>query len=185
MRTKLIGITGRLGSGKDTLCTELLKIKPGIRRAWADPLKEAAIAMFGGDRRQWFGSQADKAEIMPYWADKLGPDWSSGRKIAQRFGTEVMRSTVHPDFWIMVFENFYQAHKHELIIVPDVRFDNEAQFILDNKGVVIRTINTNQPAAEDTHVSEAGVSEHLITLESVADNVAEIAENAKYIAIHL
>lgn len=48
MRTKLIGIGGKYGSGKDFFATMIASIRPGIKIVhFADDLKEMAVSIFG------------------------------------------------------------------------------------------------------------------------------------------
>jgi len=48
------------------------------------------------------------------------------------------------------------------IVIDDVRFDNEAEFIRDMGGTILEVKRTKLDENNDTHISEAGLSENFI-----------------------
>lgn len=157
----LLGLHGRMGSGKDTAATllkkryeELSTNLDGINveedydiksAAFADPLKNACQILFGGQRYNYFGTQAEKAEPAPFWGSHIGEEWGTYRGILQQFGTNVMRHHVHPDFWVYSMQDKIQRAAYEdtdLFMVTDVRFPNEAKMIRELGGKVIHLVYT-------------------------------------------
>lgn len=179
----LIGLTGSMGSGKDTFY-KILKNEYDIdikRLAFGDNVKRAAYAIFGGDRNKYFGTQEEKNEELPFWKAELGEAYSTYRKIAQTFGTEICRHNIHQDVWVLSLESkvkeLLSSGKH--VAVTDVRFDNEAKMIQSYGGLVIEMINTNNTHVGNEHASEAGVSPELIDMQIVADNLSELSSCAR------
>jgi hypothetical protein len=156
----LLGLHGRMGSGKDTAASFIKKHYIGLSEnfdgidiednlksaAFADPLKVACQAMFGGDRKNYFGTQEDKAQEAGAWGTHIGPQWGTYRGILQQFGTNVMRHHVHPDFWVYAMkEKIVRARLNgtDLFVITDVRFPNEAKMIRAAGGKVVHVVYTD------------------------------------------
>ena len=169
LRLRLVGLHGRLQSGKDTFGRALADHARVHHISFANALKEACIAIFGGDRENYFGSDAEKNQIAEFWAVRLGDDWSTYRKIMQRTGTEVFRENVHWQIWVWATElriiQLYQDGElkdDDVLLWADVRYDNEAYAIRKFGGVVLHVINTNQPQTTAAHSSEAGIDANFV-----------------------
>lgn len=158
----IIGFTGKKRSGKDTAASVF--IAEGFRQvSFADPMKLMMKTLL-----QYRGMPENL--IDRHLHDDLKESYTgylSGntpRHALQTLGTEWGRNLLHPDFWIETFRD-HVKDSGENIVIADVRFDNEAAAIIDMGGEVIEI---NRPSlsslAEDTHPSEGGVSEDLITM---------------------
>lgn len=150
----LIGIHGKARTGKDTCAGHLVKEHGFIRQAFADPLKRAAQQMFGlTDDQTWQDSL--KEEVIPYWG-------ISPREMFQKLGTEAGREVFGNDLWLKRWMKFYDefgASAH--IVVPDVRFDNEANLIRSLGGTILLLSSEREGGLEakaKTHASEGGIS---------------------------
>lgn len=157
---KLIGITGKAGSGKDTLADALVLEYGAVKYNFALPLKQALNAMFGWTMDQW-NDREWKEGIIP-WLGK------SPRMLAQTLGTEWGRELVHPELWVLLAEQRYKAHVAQgpdrvPFVIPDVRFDNEAIMIRQLGGVVIEAVRP-QAQAIAAHKSENGLKAGLVDL---------------------
>lgn len=170
-----IGITGTMQSGKDTLANAIADAAPVEWRQpfyhFADPLKEMTQALLGGTASNYWGRDADK-NAPTCFDDDLGPAFATYRTALQYLGTEVFRAHVRPDFWVVLTKHRIDAHlaanpnRNVLILFPDVRFDNEAKFIRSRDGLIVRIWRTDGKVGTSGiagHVSEAGISEDLIT----------------------
>lgn len=151
----LIGLCGPAGSGKDTVAKYMANC--GFTRyTLAMPLKKGLEAMFGIDLATWDNREVKEA-VIP-WIGK------SPRQLAQTLGTEWGRQQVHPQIWVNLMLHNWDMVRQSLsprMVVTDVRFDNEAQAIIDAGGTVWRVERERvTPVAE--HVSEKGVSPALI-----------------------
>lgn len=214
----LVGIHGQIGHGKDTFCKNLEKYREVRHMSFANPLKESLQKILGGDLKHYFGTQADKACPLPqFWLDRLQMGWESlhpeqahnstkwktYREALQLFGTEVGRNLIASNIWVWavewrIVEGYLSGEfdENDLIVFADVRFDNEAEAILNWGGNVFRIVNTNlEDEVEDlvehslpgakaddfsSHVSEKILPPHLLTrtylCRSVDDNARAAAE---------
>jgi hypothetical protein len=151
---KLIGITGQKRSGKNTVASIIRKIRPEFNREYAvaDPLKQACKAMFG--LSNW--ELENKDTIIK----RLG---ISTREILQKIGTDVVRDTFLKLFPDLKPKNLWLYHLQqaiddsEYLIVPDIRFPDEAKVIEDNGGIIIRVVRNNDRS--DKHESESHINE--------------------------
>ncbi len=179
---RIIGITGKKGCGKSTFAKELGRscARPHVRLAFADALRDVAKAVFGSEYR----SQEEKAATDAFWAERLGDDWSTGRKILQRLGTEVFREHLNRDIWLHVMElrvtRELQANPNALITIEDVRYDNEAEFIRACGGIIVQLVREDQTTAPvDGHASEAGIDPSFVAHIYACDSVACLKNVAK------
>lgn len=147
----LVGICGVAGCGKDTVFALLKELHPKFERmAFADPLKSAAGTLFGWESKDLF-----KNEFKNYWDTYWG---LSVRDAYQRLGTECMRANFGDDFWVKRWELEYLKSKSD-VIMTDVRFDNEADYIRKAGGQILHLYRDGSglKESEGEHASEAGV----------------------------
>lgn len=164
-KTKLIGIAGKKGAGKDTAAQYLSRVY-GLRiLSFADPIKDALAVMFGVPV-SLFHDPETKEIPSP---ELLG---FSPRFLMQTLGTEWGRDTVRSTLWIdlLIRKAKKVRSSYAGVVVPDVRFDNEAEAIR-SAGGAIWLIRRNQETAADQHPSEVGVSPSLIdfTIDNTRD----------------
>ena len=149
---KLIGLTGKARSGKDTVAQMLYAQHAFTRIAFADPLKLAAQQMFGLTTEQtWHDSH--KEEVISYWG-------MSPRQMFQLFGNEAVKPVFGADVWIKRWNMSYSFFKDtDDIIVPDVRFDHEAAHIRALGGVIVEIQRgVGLVGSTGDHASERGLS---------------------------
>lgn len=148
----LIGITGRAGSGKDTVAGYLQHRYGFEPMAFADPLKEAAAILFNLPV-YYFHDRELKEQVIEDWG-------MSPRRMAQVFGTEAVRANFGADFWIKRWLQEYRSRVVSTnVVLTDVRFNNEAQAVRDLGGTIVhieRPGFTCLDLAASAHVSEAG-----------------------------
>ena len=139
----IIGITGKAGAGKSTVAamlhSRLTQYNPHII-SLAEPIKEMLHVALGVEK--------DKPVFI---VD------SSWRYMAQTLGTEWGRNLISEDIWLNVLK---QKCKGRIVIVPDVRFENEAAFCREY-GILlhIERIDYNNLliTKETEHASEQGI----------------------------
>lgn len=194
---KLIGIHGHAGSGKDTIAEYLMNQYNSSYYSFADPLKEAAARMFGIDEDEFYNPTA-KEIPNDFW--KVSP-----RQIAQFVGTEMVRDTIErllpevgKDFWIRrmnkTLKDAFPSDTLRLVTIPDVRFQNELDWVLSNNGIII---HLTRPGADGTvgipnHSSEAKLDTERSgvyhvhndsTLDDLFDKVNDILSQVNFITI--
>lgn len=134
----IIGITGLIGSGKDTIASHLVEKYGYERYSWATPLKDITSTLFGWDRDMLEGTtpqQREKREQKDeWWSEKLGLQNCTPRLILQLIGTEVMRDALHKDIWILA--GMKRIAGKQNVVIPDTRFPNEIAAIKEMGGVI-------------------------------------------------
>ncbi len=154
---KIVGISGWIGSGKDTVADFLVQNHGFIRHSWASSLKDAVSSIFGWDREMLEGltveSRIEREKIDQWWANRLGMPDLSPRKILQLWGTEVGRRSFHDDIWIASVENRIRNQSGRYVI-SDCRFPNELQSIKNSGGITIWVVRGDLPVWYDTALEE-------------------------------
>lgn len=172
---KLIGITGKARSGKDTIARHLWVQHAFTRIAFADPLKLAAQQIFGLTHDQTWNDDMKEA-VIEFWG-------MSPREIFQKLGTEAIKGTFGPDTWVKRWSLSYgPLMDTDDVIVPDVRVDEEATYIRSLGGIIIEVRRgAGLVGSTGNHVSELGLStlpEHTIenygTVEELYTEVDKI-----------
>jgi len=158
---RLIGLCGAAGAGKGSVAT-ILRSLGFVEVSFADPLY-AAVAAITGIPTDRLRDRAVKEAVIP-WVGK------SPRQLLQTLGTEWGRQMVCDDLWVL--SALRAASRHDRVVVPDVRFDNEARAIRERGGVVLKVVRPGAScltADTSAHESEAGISVDLVDCEIVND----------------
>lgn len=170
---QIVGINGYKQSGKDTAAMHLIEKYNFERRAFADKVKKVLAVIFDIPPELMNGSEEDKNQATALrWVDltpeirkdrdeRRYPEVLSIREALQIFATEVCRSKI-PDIWVR-FVNLDAGN----IVFSDVRFENEAKFIKEKGGIIIRV--TRPGAAGSNHASEEEMDKSLIDYEVTND----------------
>lgn len=148
----LIGITGPARAGKSTVARYLVE-HGFVEVSFAAPIKRAIATAFDIDIADL--ERADFKEAALPWLGK------SPRYLLQTLGTEWGRKMVAPDLWLIIAARRIEkarAGGAVGVIVSDVRFDNEADFILARQGELWR-IWREAAAAVRAHESERGIND--------------------------
>lgn len=144
----IVGITGLPRSGKDTVADFLIAKHPGTYKySFAEPIVNMLNAGFNQDFRSDYWTERKKEPI-----PLLG---KSPRELMQTLGTEWGRHHVHPDLWVfLAAQRFIQTG--DGMIIPDVRFENEADFVRKRGGVIIHV--SKYDVKSTGHVSDNKIS---------------------------
>ena len=154
----IIGLCGLAGSGKDEVAAILSRRYRFAAISFAGPIYKAVSEITGlpPDRLK---DREQKERPIP-WLGK------SPRELLQTLGTEWGRQMVRDDIWVKIAmrraseQERYGWHS----VITDVRFDNEAEVILEAGGQVWRVERPGAGLSGQAagHPSEAGISNHLI-----------------------
>lgn len=150
--SKIIGICGFMGSGKDTIADYLVNNHGFRRESFANSLKDAVAAAFNWDRDMLEGrskqSREWREQVDPWWAKRLDIPNLTPRWVLQYFGTDVVRNKFHDDMWIASLENRL-AKSSDDIVITDCRFPNELKAIWNAGGSCIRVKRGAEPSWYD------------------------------------
>jgi hypothetical protein len=170
MTTKIIGVCGFIGSGKDTAADYLVNFHEFRRDSFASTLKDAVAAVFGWDREMLEGRTKQAREwreqVDPWWSTRLDMPNLTPRWVLQWWGTEVCRKSFHDDIWIASLEARLR-NTTDNIVISDCRFPNEIKAIRNAGGQVIRVVRGEDPEWYDIAIStNAGTFNHMATAYS-------------------
>lgn len=147
----IIGIIGRKGSGKDTMADRIIQISSPnttIKYSLANPIKNACRDLFRLTDDQLY-DETEKERPDHRWNHR------SPRQLMQWLGTDVFREQFGTDFWLQharwAIDDL--ARVYRVIIIPDIRFTNEASFVRSFKNHLLIRIHRDSGDG-DPHTSE-------------------------------
>jgi hypothetical protein len=173
----IIGLSGYARSGKDTVA-ELLVLNYGFKRmAFADGIRQALLTL-----NPILQDDLRLNDVVDEHGWEVAKSKDEVRRLLQVMGTEVGRKLIHEDVW--VWRLFNSVKEGERIVIPDVRFPNEAQMIESQGGEVWR-INRHNHSAVNDHISEHAMDNHMFkraiyndgTLDDLADEIFMLMHN--------
>jgi hypothetical protein len=168
----LIGISGKIGSGKDTVggVLQLYFATHQPADAWeikkfAGKLKDIAEILTGIPKVN-FEMQHFKQSNLPEEWNKNGEPMTA-RSLLQIVGTDAMRDQLHENVWVNAL--FADYNENSRWIITDVRFPNEAEAIKKHGGIVIRI---NRDVDTNNHLSETALDDY--EFDYVIDNNSDM-----------
>jgi hypothetical protein len=152
----IIGLTGRVGCGKDTAASAIIETMGFEKASFAEPLKATLCYLFGWNMKQWEDLEWKETPNDACFG-------KTPRYVAQTFGTDWGRNMIDHNIWV---ELAIRELAGDRIVFTDVRFDNEAQAIRDAGGYVVEVVRRQEGSRTDynTHSSEAGIDRRLIDI---------------------
>ena len=151
----LVGIVGFIGSGKNSVSATFVR-KGFTHDSFARPLKDACASIFAWPRDLLDGttpaSRVWREQPDAFWTNHLGRQLTP-RAALQWLGTDVVRDTLHTDFWLLSLLKRTQGQRR--VVITDVRFANEIRAIKRRGGVIIRVRRGPEPAWFDAAAAAA------------------------------
>lgn len=154
---KIIGITGRARSGKDTLAGYLVENHGFAKITLAGPIRRFVGELTGLSEAELTDGPLKEAPLA--WLGGVSP-----RRMMQTLGTEWGRNMIADELWLLVAQRQIELAKRNGmagVVISDVRFDNEAEFVRALGGRIVGLLRDGSGAVE-AHVSEAGVDSRLV-----------------------
>jgi hypothetical protein len=176
----LIGLCGKAGSGKDSVADHLVTDLGFAKISLAAPIKRMLNVVLETGMQRWNDRKWKEAPLGGIWGDV------SPRILAQTLGTEWGRDCVGEDIWCELALQMAEYEGLGDLVIPDVRFDNEACVIRERGGLLLEVVRPGIDSVA-THVSEAGVCPGLIhgtvmndgTLEDIPANLRSALDCVK------
>ena len=201
----IIGISGRMGSGKNTVGDIIEKIcltNEGPlfeQRSFAGKLKQIASLLTGIHVKKFENQEFKKLDMNPEWG-------MTYREFLQKLGTEAMRDGLHTNVWVnALFADYKRAldlvksedTKYDLKveevgeypnwIITDMRFPNEMEAVKERGGITIRVVRQDMHSLEamiPAHASETALDDVEFDYEIINDaGIPELIEKVREILI--
>jgi hypothetical protein len=143
----LIGLLGRISSGKGTVADELVNTHGFRQDSYAATLKDITAVLFNWDRAMLSGdtpeSRDAREQVDEWWSEKLGIPNFTPRLALQLIGTDVFRNNFHQDIWVLSVMARYRGSEN--VVISDCRFPNEIQTIRQVGGRIIQVDRGTEP----------------------------------------
>jgi len=172
----IISITGKIGSGKDTIADIIIQHTPyhdwKIKK-FAGKLKDIAEILSGVPKINFEDQEFKKQD--------MGPEWGmTYRDLLQKLGTEAMRNGLHENVWVnALFADYhFNIEKDEQMpnwLITDCRFPNELEAVKTHKGITIKVIRDSGNTIGTTHASETALDDYT-EWDYVVDNNGSIED---------
>ena len=187
---KLIGITGKKFSGKSTLAAMICEEYKAVELAFANPLKEICAKAFSVPLVFFHDAGLKEKTIA-----ELGV---SPRQMLQTIGMffRDIKAVHLPELaidnpWVYNVEKEIkyiraQSEDVKIIVVSDVRFQDEYDMIKKNGGRIIRVVRRMLDSEENPHISETYMKNFIsdITIEN-NDSLSDLRKNLSKISFSI
>lgn len=155
----IIGFGSTAQVGKDTAAEYLEKKFPGrVKRvSFADKVKEVSMELYDLTREQCYGPKEIKEKVDPRYG-------KSPRELMQRVGDK-LRKLISETIWIdVVFDKTipeYLAEGYNVFVVSDVRYPNEGNKVLQEKGTLVKIVrDAGGTSVGADHPSETSMKDY-------------------------
>ena len=207
----IIGIAGRIGSGKDTvgeIIQELCLSNHGPVfevKKFAGKLKQIASLLTGipvedfEDQEfkksylgaEWGTVESNPLNAVPVFENIEFNHLMSVRELLQKLGTEAIRDGLHPNAWVNALMCEYKRPKMSEYnpsnwIITDVRFPNELEAVEDVKGLTIKVVRPVEKSKTSVrlHPSETSLDKAEFDYEIINDgSIEDLIEKVRQILI--
>lgn len=168
---QIIGINGMAGVGKDTVADYLCSEFGFVKYGFADPLK-AMLKAIGVDPK----TRGEKEGVNPVFG-------VTNRSMMETLGTEWMRDCVAQDGWLRLasrrlaelkaLNSFDAVPQVRGMVICDVRYENEADWIRENGGQVWQVL---RPSVTQTSAHKSNAILRVPHVDKVLVNMGTIEE---------
>jgi hypothetical protein len=171
----VVGLMGAAESGKNTAATLLSEslatnFDTVVEAAFATLLKQAVYELDPVIGWSSSGGIRVSGEVDRLGWDEVKKTYPEARRLLQRMGTEVGRNLFGNDFWVTSLGDNVKSRAagNTLVLITDVRFENEVEFIKSELGGMVihlsRAAGNSLGDEAKKHASEQDLS-HLADAE--------------------
>lgn len=161
---RVIGLGGRLRSGKDAVADHLVAKHGFAKNGMSDPLLEAALVLdpyvawdYDHVTPGTLTRLSEMVRVAGYVEAKKNPEV---RRFLQVLGTDFGRQMVGENLWVDMAEKTIYKHFREgrSVAITGIRYPNEVEMIRQAGGVSVWVERDSQASADHSaHISENGV----------------------------
>ena len=185
----IIGVAGKLESGKDTYSDYLAAHHGYTKLAFADNLKKMCMKVFNLTHEDCYsthgkfkdfkipmgfsyfhalniGRWLDEVNNWPITYDilvaiakKTDVHFTNPRHVLQFVGTEVMRDCVDPDIHAKIIMQQINREALQKVVISDARFENERKIVKEHHGKLVLVDCVQTRDQESAHRSETGLGD--------------------------
>lgn len=149
----LIGLSGKMQTGKDTVADYLVDKYKFVKLSWADKLKSIAMDLWGLTYDECYVNKTERS-----------------RMIMQKLGTEVIRS-IEENTWVNYLMREIRKKGYSRVVIPDTRFPNEVEAIKKVGGKIWRVERYDtKPTGDVNHPSEIALDDYKHFDLTIANN---------------
>jgi len=196
----IISVTGKIGSGKDTVAQIIQECTPYHKwevKKWAGKLKVIAELITGIPKEKFEDQDFKYTNLPECWDRKLQSGRSkihrsmTVRDLLQLLGTEAMRNGLHENVWVNALMSEYLANTVAIgssefdiqeedqmpnWIITDTRFPNELEAVRKHKGITIKVHRPGRKSNETQaqHASETAL-DHVTDWDYVISNDGDLS----------
>lgn len=149
----LIGLCGRAQAGKSAAAKFLVDSHGFEMVALADPIREFVAKLVNCGIHDLDVCKDHPNELLA---------GHSPRYAMQTLGTQWGRDTISSTLWLDICMRRVDALVRRDVVIPDVRFDDEARAITQRGGIIVHVSRPGDSIIESAHASEQGISHGLI-----------------------
>lgn len=167
----MVGLSGKMGSGKDTAATLLIQAMPEMhwkRISFARRVKDVVATLTSTTIEENLSDEG-KQTVPRFFDDSLG--------ILQQKVGMAMRS-VDEKVWIKAA--FSRVNPEDNVLITDVRFPNEFHAIQSTHGGIVLRLEGRGPRPNETrpttHVSETALDSFIDAFDAIIYNTGSLEE---------
>ena len=176
MKHDIIGIAGKAHAGKDTVANLLLSLfqVPTYIYHFADPIKQHLCDLLKVDIR-YFNDTKLKESV---YKDDL-----TYRMLMQNTGDSFKKIFGEEVFVNLANEYYKSINSNSILIIPDVRYEYEAEWIKSNSGIMIYVDNMNSSTTmSNSHSSESKTIDcDIIIHNDKSQSINHLLEQVDYV----
>ena len=184
----LIGLTGKAGSGKDTVGAYLVEAYRFVRLSFADLVRDMAYEINPRIVTDT-GYVVYLHELVDMWGWDMAKRHREVREFLQHAGEGIRKHD--NDYWVkpVAGEAYRQRHVADNpVVITDIRFRNEAAMVIREGGLIVRVNRDVEPlpGAAAQHVSETEMDTFQIVHVELGNNgsIADLHSLVDAVVLH-
>jgi len=169
---RIIALTGPKQVGKSTVATAIADTLDEQTHilSFADPMRAMLQAM---------GVSLSNLVDQRYKEQDIEGLGKSARYLMQTLGTEWGRGMIDENIWLWAMKRRIEVAEEQgadVVVIDDCRFDNEADWIVNEGGIVVSLTRDGISYGSDSHASEQPVDFLKVTISCDAGDENAAAE---------